>query len=191
MLGSVWHRSGASLAKAPLPTAAWEAGIQAHAPRDHQIKINSYQLSPELGVRLLPSWGNLNCLWWSDIAQDQSSQARHSWTFYRKPTNHDHPQSVPLSSAEPSSAPHQVGSQSVPGADSTPCNGVSFPRGQQTDDRDWGEPRAWQTNCQGQGSIRAKGFAETVNATSSTLKNKNFFSLMLQELMTTLTETLN
>lgn len=39
MLGSVWHRSGASLAKAPLPTAAWEAGIQAHAPRDHQLPL--------------------------------------------------------------------------------------------------------------------------------------------------------
>lgn len=44
----------------------------------------------------------------------------------------------------------------------------------------------------GQRAFRVtEGFAETVNATSLTLKNKNFFSLMLQELMTTLTETLN
>ena len=122
MRRSVWHRSWASWApfqqQPHCQLLHGRLGSRLMLPRTTSCPC--FSKLRYISHQLLPNWVNLKCLWWSDIAQHQSSQARHSWTFCRKPTNHDHSQPALLSSVH-----HQVGSQSIPASDSIPCNGVS------------------------------------------------------------------
>lgn len=179
-------------ATAPLPTAAregWEPGLCSKeppivpaSPNEDKFLTGSTWSWPSDS-----SPTNLKCRWWSDIAQHQSSQERHSRTFCRRPTNHDHSQPAPLSSFH-----HQVGSQLVPAADSTPCNGVSFPQGQQGNGRDSGGAQRLANKPQGQGSNRAESsqsyqsLCRHIQCYLLDIEKKIFFSLMLRELMTTL-----